>query len=315
MLPPPLPSGYWLLRNTLHWLLRNGTLIFVKGVTENLYSILLESEQVALREVVFCDNLNVTFLIYCPVFHCSLLYDSLTSWLIVHSSSGALRAPLSRCRLPSSLKWTYWNIHPTDVIESKSHRDQNDFWLSSVLSIDRHRNPSWMVHIGLFGIYPCQKNHCIVKLLPNESPLFPLHFGHWRLIRGMQLGATASLHNENSAWRPLFTEKCAPRDYPMILLFKFCDQNVGQMYKSRRYLVQKLMNFLNQESKNFRALTVRFFFIILWAPSFLAAPPSTLSWIRPWLWLVSYKKQKKFVQYLMGKRTVSLERSDFLRYF
>ena len=35
--------------------------------------------------------------------------------------------------------------------------------------------------------------------------------------------------DENSAWRPLFTEKCAPRRYPMTLLFEFCDQNVGQM--------------------------------------------------------------------------------------
>ena len=70
----------------------------------------------------------------------------------------------------------------------------------------------------------------------------------------MQLGATTPLHDENSAWRPLFTEKCALRRYPMTPLFKFCDQNVGQMYKSRRYSVQKLMNFFNQESKNFRAL-------------------------------------------------------------
>ena len=28
------------------------------------------SEQVPLKEVVFCDTLNVTFLIYFPVFHC-----------------------------------------------------------------------------------------------------------------------------------------------------------------------------------------------------------------------------------------------------
>ena len=42
------------------------------------------------------------------------------------------------------------------------------------------------------------------------------------------------------------------------------------------------MNFLNQEPKNFRAPSARFFSIILWAPSFKAAPPSTLSWIRPW---------------------------------
>ena len=42
------------------------------------------------------------------------------------------------------------------------------------------------------------------------------------------------------------------------------------------------MNFLNQESKNFRAPSARFFSIILWAPSFKAAPPSTLSWIRAW---------------------------------
>ena len=50
-------------------------------------------------------------------------------------------------------------------------------------------------------------------------------------FRGVQLGATAPLHDENSAWRPLFAEKCAPRRYPMTLLFKFCDQNVGQMWK------------------------------------------------------------------------------------
>ena len=46
---------------------------------------------------------------------------------------------------------------------------------------------------------------------------------------GVQLGATAPLHDENSAWRPLFNQKCAPRRYAMTLLFEFCDQNVGQM--------------------------------------------------------------------------------------
>ena len=71
----------------------------------------------------------------------------------------------------------------------------------------------------------------------------------------MLLGATTPpLHDEISAWRPLFTEKCTLRRYPMTPLFKFCDQNVRQMYKSRRYLVQKLMNFLNQESKIFAHL-------------------------------------------------------------
>ena len=43
------------------------------------------------------------------------------------------------------------------------------------------------------------------------------------------------------------------------------------------------MNFLNQESKNFRVPSARFFSIVLWAPSLQAATPSTLSWIRPCL--------------------------------
>ena len=117
------------------------------------------------------------------------------------------------------------------------------------------------------------------------------HFPKWNckileravaVLGGCSWGQLPPLHDENSAWRPLFTEKCALRRYPMTSLFKFCDQNVGQMYKSRRYLVQKLMNFLNQESKNFLALTARFFSIILSAPSFQAAAHSPLRWIRPW---------------------------------
>ena len=44
---------------------------------------LMGNEQVPLKEVVFCDTLNVTFLIYFPVFHCSLLYDSSISWSIL----------------------------------------------------------------------------------------------------------------------------------------------------------------------------------------------------------------------------------------
>ena len=42
-------------------------------------------------------------------------------------------------------------------------------------------------------------------------------------------GNCPPLHDENSAWRPLFAEKCAPRCHPLTLLFKFRDQNVGQM--------------------------------------------------------------------------------------
>ena len=48
-------------------------------------------------------------------------------------------------------------------------------------------------------------------------------------LGGCSWGQLPPLHDENSAWRPLFAEKCAPRRYPMTLLFKFYDQNVGQM--------------------------------------------------------------------------------------
>ena len=60
------------------------------------------------------------------------------------------------------------------------------------------------------------------------------------------MGATSTLQGENSAWRLLFGEKCAPPLYPKVLFFNCFDQNVGKKCKSRRCLVEKTI-----ESKNF----------------------------------------------------------------
>ena len=37
---------------------------------------------------------------------------------------------------------------------------------------------------------------------------------------GVQLGATAPLHDENSAWRPIFGKKGAPYPDPNALFFR-----------------------------------------------------------------------------------------------
>ena len=53
------------------------------------------------------------------------------------------------------------------------------------------------------------------------------------------------------------------------------------MYKSRRYLLQKSMNFLNQESKKFLRASGELSLYHPLAPYFQVAPPSTSGWICP----------------------------------
>ena len=56
-------------------------------------------------------------------------------------------------------------------------------------------------------------------------------------LRGAS-GGNCPLHDDNSAWRPLFAEKRSPSRDSQALFFQLVHQNVGQTYKSRRYLVE-----------------------------------------------------------------------------
>ena len=76
----------FLIRHLTLILLRNGTPLppYSYKKERKFLQYLMENEQVPLKEVVFCDTINVTFLIYFPAFHCSLLYDSSISWSILY---------------------------------------------------------------------------------------------------------------------------------------------------------------------------------------------------------------------------------------
>ena len=96
------------------------------------------------------------------------------------------------------------------------------------------------------------------------------------------------LHDENSAWRPIFGKKGAPYPDPNALFFEFCSE-CGETYNL--YGVIKLKNqiiFSEKRPRNFCAPSARLPFAVVLAPTLqfnvqlcFFQPRSTLGWIRP----------------------------------
>ena len=88
-----------------------------------------------------------------------------------------------------------------------------------------------------------------------------LHSGGFR---GVQLGATPPLHDENSAWRPILGKKGAPYPDPNALFFSCFVLNFESI-KAQKFL------------RAFGALSFHYIF----GAHSANRPPSTLGWIRP----------------------------------
>ena len=86
-------------------------------------------------------------------------------------------------------------------------------------------------------------------------------------FRGGQVGATATLHEKNSAGRPISCKKRGPHRDRTTLFISLSKLLQSKTYKSRRYLASKQRNFLYQEFTIFQAPLVRSLIIVLFAPS------------------------------------------------
>ena len=71
------------------------------------------------------------------------------------------------------------------------------------------------------------------------------HFGS-KISGGFrgQVGASATLHDENAALAPPFWQEKRPLSRPKCTLFSVICSKCGETYKLRRYSVEKAENFL-----------------------------------------------------------------------